>query len=361
MVQKEFNDGAKLHGGIQVRLLIANAGSQSSYVTRVAQQIVQLAHADPTFVGVMGWPFSSYTIAAINILAPAHIPLISQTASSDALTNASPYFFRVVPSNKQQGIQGAGYAIKTLHTKNVALFYDPQDPYSQNLAQDFRQEFQKDGGQVAAEEQYTVGKPETLASQLQAALKKNPDLIYFSGYAGDVSTLLANPLPANLPVLGGDALYELGGYSSTARATSFSHLRFTAFAYPDEWDILGYSSQRPAFFSEYPEDFDPNGQHAQGIYGFTRADNDVTLSYDAVVALLSGCNIALSGGQSVTPERLQQALRKLNGNNTVQGVSGQIAFGPDGTPINKAIVLLSVNAQGYIQMDPQILGQFMSQ
>jgi eukaryotic-like serine/threonine-protein kinase len=362
VAQKEFNDGSKLHGGVQVRLLIANTDSKTDYVANVTQQIEQVAHSDKTFVGVMGWPFSSSTFSAIQALSSAKIPLVSQTASSDELTNASPYFFRVVPSNQHQGIEGAQYAINTLHSKNVALFYDPQDPYSQSLAQDFQQEFQKDGGQVVAQEQYTVGQPGTLPAQLQDALKHNPDLIYFSGYSADVSTLLANQLPDNLPILGGDALYELNGYSSSARASGFTHLHFTAFAYPDEWDILGLTGQQPQFFSEYPQDFDPNKLHQGSPYGFTRADNDAILSYDATVTLLSGCNIALSSGkQSISPQDVQQALRDLNGANAIQGVSGQIALGPDGNPLNKAIVLLYVDSQGYIQMDPHILGQFIKQ
>lgn len=362
VAQKEFNDGSKLHGGVQVRLLIANAGSKTDYVTNITRQIEQLAQADKTFVGVMGWPFSSYTLSAVQTLSSAKIPFVSQTASSDELTNASQYFFRVVPSNRQQGIHGAQYAINTLHSKNVALFYDQQDPYSQSLAQDFQQEFQKDGGQVVVEEKYTVGQSGTLPAKLQDALKKNPDLIYFSGYAKDVSTLLANQLPDNLPVLGGDALYELHGYSSSARASGFTHLHFTAFAYPDEWDVLGLAGQRPQFFSEYPQDFDPNGLHQGSPYGFTRADNDAMLSYDATVTLLSGCDIALSSGkQSITPVDLQQALKKLNGANAIQGVSGQIALGPDGNPINKAIVVLYVDSGGYIHMDSNILGQFSKQ
>jgi serine/threonine protein kinase/ABC-type branched-subunit amino acid transport system substrate-binding protein len=362
VAQKEFNDGSKLHGGVQVRLLVANTGSKTDYVSHITRQIVQLAQNDKTFVGVMGWPFSSYTLSAIKALSSAKIPLVSQTASSDFLTNTSPYFFRVVPSNMQQAIQGAKYALNVLNRKNVAIFYDQQEPYSQSLAQDFQQEFQKDGGQVVAEENYTVGQPATLPAKLQDALKKNPDLIYFSGYANDVSTLLVNQLPDNLPVLGGDALYELKGYSSSARASGFTHLHFTTFAYPDEWDVLGLTNQKPQFFSEYPQDFDPNSLNQGSPYGFTRADNDAILSYDATVTLLSGCNMSLSSGkQSITPQDVQQALRGLNGANGIQGVSGQIALGSDGNPINKAIVLLYVDSSGHIQMDPNILGQFIKQ
>src|SRR5579883_212048 len=360
VAQKEFNDGSKLTGGIQIRLLIANTGSQTSYTTQVARQIVQLAHADPHFAGVMGWPYSSRTVEAVGILAAAHIPMISQTASSDLLTNTSPYFFRVVPSNKIQGIEGAKYAEQTLHAKTAALFYDPSDPYSQSLAQDFRQQFEADGNTIAVEKTYTVGQSEKLPGLLQDALTHNPDIIYFSGYANDVSAILANlPPGSNLPVMGGDALYELNGYPGSARA-GFSHLHFTAFAYPDEWIALGYGDRAPAFFAEYINDFDPNRVHTAGIYGYTRADNDVILSYDAMLALLQGYNIALSSGkQNVTPEELQQGLRKVTGDQAVQGVSGQIAFGPNGDPVDKAIVILFVDPEGHIKIEPAPLGRFL--
>ncbi|MBV9230206.1 MAG: ABC transporter substrate-binding protein, partial [Chloroflexi bacterium] len=359
VAQKEFNDGSKLHGGVQVRLLIASTGSQTAYTKQVAQQIVQLAQSDKTVVGVMGMPFSSRSVNAIQVLGKVHIPMISQSSSSDLLTRSSPYFFRVVPSNKSQGIAGAHYAEQTLHAKTAALFYDPTDPYSQSLASDFSQQFKADGNTIVAQETYTVGKPDTLPARLQDALSHNPNMIYFSGYASDVSTLLTNLPIGNLPVMGGDALYELGGYASSARA-GFSHLRFTTFAYPDEWDVLGYTTQKPTFFSEYPAAFDPNSQHQGGPYGFTRADNDTILSYDAMVAVLKGCDNALSTGKkNITPDDLLQGLKAITGANAFQGVSGTIAFGPDGDPVDKTVVILYVDPAGHIKMEPTALGHFL--
>jgi hypothetical protein len=104
--------------------------------------------------------------------------------------------------------------------------------------------------------------------------------------------------------------------------------------------------------------------HQGSPYRFTRADNDVITSYDTILAMLSACNMVLHAEKQsvVTPTGLQQALQQLNGTNAIQGVSGQIAFGPDdGNPINKAIIMLSVDPQGDIQMDPNIQGQFIKQ
>ncbi|MFL5705732.1 MAG: ABC transporter substrate-binding protein, partial [Ktedonobacteraceae bacterium] len=356
LAQAAYNNGNLLPKGTLVRILIANSGNHKEYATTVAQQIVQLAHNDPTFVGVVGWPFSSYSLAAIDVLTRAHIPMLSQTASSDSLSGRSPYFFRVAPANKVQGIAGARYAEQVLHAKNVVLFVDNGDPYSQSLAQDFETTFQADGNHIIATEHYTVGQGghAALPGLLQDAVSKNPDLIYFSGYAADVSTLLTD-LPtsganANVPIMGGDALYELGGYPSSARA-GFSHLRFTAFAYPDEWDVLRLSAQKPRFFTDYAATYNPSNQHPGGQYGYTRADNDVILSYDAMTALLNGSNMALKAKSSITGDDLRQGLLKLNGSLAFQGVSGQISFDAHGEPVNKAIVILTIDPQGHIKMD----------
>ena len=359
VAQKEYNDGSLLPGGYKVRVLIANSGSQTSYAPAVAQQIVQLAKVDKTFVGVLGWPYSSRTVAAVGILAKAQIPMISQTASSDQLTGASSYFFRVAPPNKEQAKIGAKYAEQTLHAKNVALFVDQTDSYSQSLAAAFQQQFTADGNKIVATEKYTVGKPNNFVQLLNDAEKYTPDLIYFSGYASDASVLLTD-LPttgpfANLQVLGGDALYELGGYQSSAHAASV-RMRFTTFAYPDEWNVLCAGGQQfactsPRFFADYSNFYDPNRSHVGSPYGYTRADGDVILSYDAMQTILTASSSALSAKPSITPDSLLQALRTIKGANAIQGVSGQIAFNAQGDPVNKALVILKIVQGGFFTLD----------
>lgn len=206
VAQKEYNDGMKLSGGRQVRLLIANAGSKPDYVTEVAKLIVQATKLDKTIVGVMGWSRSAYAQKAVPVLAGAHIPLVSSTASADNLSGISPYFFRVVSSNKSQAAIGVKYAEQELHASRVALFTDPQNSYTNSLATDFSKQFVADGNQLVDTEKYTVGDKTNLPAHLQSALNFNPDLIYFSGYADDMAVLLVD-LPAsqpNLQVLGGE-------------------------------------------------------------------------------------------------------------------------------------------------------------
>jgi ABC-type branched-subunit amino acid transport system substrate-binding protein len=217
----------------------------------------------------MGWPYSSHTFEALGVLAKAHIPMVSQTASSDQLTGISSYFFRVTPSNKGQAIAGAHYAERVLHARNVALFVDPADSYSSTLATDFSQQFVADGNHIVVTENYTVGSQghDKLPTLLQDALSHNPDLIYFSGDYLDINVLLEN-LPttgpsASLQILSGDGQCERDSYACSAHA-NFTRLHFTKFAYADEWDNAGLKAKKPAFFNEYISAYNPNGQQPAG-------------------------------------------------------------------------------------------------
>jgi serine/threonine protein kinase len=355
VAQKEFNadNGAKL-GGVEVRLLVANAGGSSSNVQAVANQIVQAAQKDPTIVGVMGWPFSAHAINASQVFTSAKIPMVAQSASSDDLTNISSYFFRVVPPNSVEAAVGARYAKEKLGAQKVVVFSDPSDSYSRSLAEDFSKSFTAGGGQVAKTINYKRGDAQSISTGLQQLTSgAAPDLIYFAGYAVDINTILAevptSQTLSNTKILGGDALYELGGYDQRGRA-GFNRLHFTAFAYPDEWSILG--KEKPAFFQSYIDAF--SASNPQGSYGFTRPSNNVMLSYDATLALLTGVKNGLNGGKSLKPEALQQALQQIKGANALQGVSGQISFGPDGNPADKPVVVLAVSSDGHIQMEPQL-------
>jgi serine/threonine protein kinase/ABC-type branched-subunit amino acid transport system substrate-binding protein len=349
VAQKEFNDGLKLPGGVQIRLLIANSGNLAEYATTVAQQLVQAAQADKTIVGVMGWPFGGSAEKAIAVLAAAHIPMVSPTAYDDFLTGTSLYFFRVVPPGHRQAIIGAQFAEHRFHARKVALFVDPDNTYSKNLAANFEQQFVADGNTVVATEKYTVGQAEMLPGFLQDALRANPDLIYFAGYADDVKTLLAY-LPtsgpfANIQVLGGEALYE--DYHSGTHG-GLQRLHFTASAYSDEWDVLNLSAKKPLFFTEYQQDFNPNKQGVIYIHPNTAA----MLSYDATLALLIGSSTALAGGKkNISPSDLQQGLTKISGSHAIQGVSGQVSFGSDGDPVNKVVVLLYLDSNGNVRME----------
>ena len=358
IAQTEYNDGFKLPHGLQVSLLIANFGSDPANATRVAQQIVQAAQADKTIVGVMGLPLSAYVPATIAILQQAHLPLVSSGAASDALTGLSPDFFRIVPPDAVQARIGAAYAVQTLHTHTVALFYDPNDTSSYSLANDVRQDFMAFRGVTIVAEKYTVGHPETLNTLLTDAMKQHADLLYFTGYVADLNIVLINlPASSNLTVMGSDSFYQLQDYSIGSRS-GFTRLRFTAYAYPDEWSILCHSElvqacPIPSFFTSYAQAFN-DGNHQDRPYGYTRANSGTIVSYDALSIVLLGSQIALSKDQAtaLTPNQVQSGLKTVTGTHAFQGLSGQISFGKNGDALDKSLVLLYVDPNNFIKVIP---------
>lgn len=351
IAQKQANESCTLVQCRQVRLLIANSGTSPAYATAVAKQIVQVAGTDKTCLGVIGWSSSSQTINALSLLAKADIPLLSQSASSDVLTNISPSFFRIVPSAAQESSIEAKYVIEKLKAKRVALFVDPMEPGSQSLAQGFATAFTAaKKGSIVVVEDYETGKSDTFKALLQNALTHNPDLIYFPGFPEDAMQLLKD-LPstgsfAQLPIMGTTALSALVSYP-TNQSTNLKQLYFTAFANPDQWDYLGLSNEKPAFFAEYPLAFDPNEKHVK-VYGYSRPGVSTILSYDAAETFLHATLIALQSQSSLTPAVIAQSLVKINGSQALQGVAGQISFGSDHNPINKALVVLHSDAQNYL-------------
>jgi ABC-type branched-subunit amino acid transport system substrate-binding protein len=346
VAQQEYNQ--KCTGKCpRLRLLIANTGNDANNAEEVVNQIVQAAKSDSTIIGVEGWSVSQDTFEVVSALQAAGIPMVASSASSDWLTGISPYFFRVAPPDSSQGALGANYAMNTLHAQRIALFVDPSNAYSESLAGAFK--YNVSSGSVARVQTYTytVGTYAENKQLVDANLKEvanyHPDLIYFAGYSADAGTLLeelSTSKLAQVPVMGGDDLYNLIG-TSDGNIPGLDHLIFTAFASPNEWRYVGV--QEPPFFSEYAKIFAAGGVQSNK----DTPTGEVILAYDAMRVLLQASQTAFADKQAtLTGQDLQQALKNMTGTHAFQGVSGQIAFGQDGNPHDKTVVLLKVDKQG---------------
>jgi len=345
VAQHELNSSSSPY---DLRILIANSGSDISSASLVAQQIVNITRQDKTIVGVVGWLTSSRSLQALSILSNAKIPQVSPQASDDFLSGISPYFFRVAPANRVEAPAAAKFAEQALHVKNPVVFVDPKDNYSQNLASDFEEQFVKDGYQRPHEETFVTDAKQNFSSLINDALNRyHPDAFYFTGASSADTGSFQDALPtsgpfAHLPVISGDAGY-------TAHPNSYNRWFFTAFAYPDAWSVIG--KDNPPFFQDYISDFNPDRLKSAGYYGFTRPDDTVMLAYDATQVLLLGMQMALPNGKTtLTPQSLANALPQITGAQAYQGVSGQIAFDVNHDPINKAIEFLYTSADGHLRM-----------
>ncbi len=204
------------HADRKLRLVLANLGvKDETYLQTteepVLQQIVRLAQTDPTFVGVVGFPFSFSAQKAIPVLRDQHIPMISPSASSKDLSNRSPYFFRVVPSDVQQGKYAADFVSHILGKRHIAVLSDAADPYSGSLGDSFASSFsQLSKKNTVIAKNFSLGDANSLGSALNSILSQSqtPELLYFTGYANNLNTLknLLAQHHSTIPVMGGDAL-----------------------------------------------------------------------------------------------------------------------------------------------------------
>ncbi len=382
LAQHEINTQNLLPHGLQLRLLIDSSQEDNGKVAMAAQfianRVVKAGNPDH-IVAVVGWATSEETINARDILAAIHIPMVSQTASSVALSGSSPYFFRVDPPDNLQGNILGTVAVQQLHAKTVLVLQDPADSYSASLANAFSSYLKAHHTTVinASITEWVTTAEQYEQTMIPNARARQANLIFLAGSDIDGIRLAhalgesarANPTDvflANLKILGGDALYTnlllgRGDDPDAALAAKFpqdmQRLLFTSFAHPDEWTFLHVpQKQQPAFFTNWSNTYQHALPPANNAFN---PGNDPILTYDAVRVIAKATTL-VSG--SLTGQVLRNALASL-GHGTVpafQGVSGRITFDAQGNPIEKAVVVLDIekrNGQNMVVLH-QIAGKF---
>lgn len=353
-----------------LRIIIANAGDSSLYAVPVAEQIMKAAQEDKTIVGVIG-PAQSRdeTIEAVRMLGTAHIPIVSAAASSDTFTNISPYFFRASATNKDQVNLGIQFAEENLSAKTAVLFEDPQDNYSESLSGDFKERFQlQDHHTILATEVYNAGDirnvSDTLIREIYNACTYNPDIIYFSGRADDMLTILKN-LPFcgkdnRTKFLAADELEQIiSGPGEMFPLTASNRVYYTSLASAYQWNRADGKRWYPTlFFENYCTVF---GSKARCSNQDPVPEGHVMLVYDATKIFLQAIKRTIERTKTMMffkREELRNSIANISGQNALQGVTGVIDFGriPNGDPVDKVVVVLVVDKNGNTKL-VRILGQ----
>src|SRR5213594_2971464 len=141
---KEVNARGGIRGR-ELSLRVLDDSGRPEVAIRIAQQLAD----DPAVVAVVGHLTSSASLAAGRIYgeAPRPLVMISPSASSPDLSGASPYMFRVCPSDLSHGAQLARYARQMLSAQRVGLIY-LDDEYGRGLRLSFTAEFKRLGGEI---------------------------------------------------------------------------------------------------------------------------------------------------------------------------------------------------------------------
>jgi ABC-type branched-subunit amino acid transport system substrate-binding protein/transcriptional regulator with XRE-family HTH domain len=386
LAQHEVNTEGLLPNNLRLRVLVDNSGANNANVATAAQFIAnRVRNGNPDHIlAVVGWPFSSQTTNALDVITGARIPMVSQAASSTTLSGSSPYFFRVNPTDNQQGQTLADVAVNQFHARTILLAQDPTDPYSVSLARAFSQQVTALKATViySSTDNFTIGITSVNDYQqsiVKEAQNKKVNLIFLAGFDVDAIRLAhalgnayrANPVNtslAELKIMSGDAVATglplgYGGGLDALIANQFpqdmQRLVFSSFAHPDEWAFEKIPpNQWPSFFSNWFTMYKNISLNAASSF---QPGSHAILTYDALQVSIKAINL-VPATTTLTGEAVRKALTSLGKGNipAFQGISGLISFDNQGDPINKAFVLLdieSINHKNTIVLK-QVVGLF---
>jgi branched-chain amino acid transport system substrate-binding protein len=144
---------------------------------------------DPNVVAIAGHIFSGPSKAATPIYEKAGIPMMSPSATNpDLTTSGSKVFNRLCFTDALQGKFAAEYLNNKLGFTKIAIMHDGST-YGQGLAEVVREQFTALGGEIVEFQAITPGESD-YSAPLAAVAAKNPEALYFGGYAAEAVVLV---------------------------------------------------------------------------------------------------------------------------------------------------------------------------
>ncbi|BCG04048.1 branched chain amino acid ABC transporter substrate-binding protein (plasmid) [Paraburkholderia sp. PGU19] len=203
MAIDELNKQGVLIAGKKVTLKLESQDDQADPKTgvQVAQNLI-----DRNVVAVLGPYNSGVAIPASRVYNNAGIALLP-VASNPAITKQGfKNIFRIGASDSQLGGTMGDFAAKELKAKMVAII-DDRSAYGQGIAEQFEQSAKANGLEIV-DKQFTNGQATDFLGILTALKAKNPDVIFFGGYASQAAPMVKQMRQRGLKakLLGGDAI-----------------------------------------------------------------------------------------------------------------------------------------------------------
>ncbi len=272
-----------------------------------AQAAVTAAHKliDAGVVAVAGGYCSSAAIPASAVYHDAGVAFVADASSNPKLTDQGfENVFRVIGRDDQQGPYAAGFMLKTLHAKKIAIIHD-NTLYAKGLAEATRNALTgKMGVQVVYYDAITPGEKDFSAA-LTKVKSLNPDVTYFTGYypEGGLVAKQFKDLGVSGKFMAGDANNDPTFIKEAGPASTGVYITSTPL--PQD------QSTAKAFITRYTKRWkaDPGPYSA--------------LEFDAVGVVINAMQRAKSAQRA-------SIIKALAGTTAYQGATGKIAFDKKG-------------------------------
>lgn len=313
---KKINEKGVL-GGKKLSLVVADTKSEASEATNGMQKLI----SQDKVVAVIGPNQSSAVIASGAINNGAKVVDITPMGTNPDVTvdpktkQVKPYSFRTCFIDPFQGTVMASFASNELKVKRAAIYIDNTSDYAKGLAQFFKENFVKNGGQVVIEEAY-LQKDTDFKSTLTKIKAAKPDFIYIPGYYQEVGLIVkqAREMGITVPMAGGDG-WDSAKLPEIAGKAALENTFFSSLYSPDDTSDLNKD-----FVAEYKKAYNTN------------PDVFAALAYDSTLLVAK----AIEDAGSADPAKIAEAMAKIKG---FKGVSGEVTFNEEHNPIKSAVII----------------------
>ncbi|OHD11245.1 MAG: hypothetical protein A2086_01385 [Spirochaetes bacterium GWD1_27_9] len=306
-------------GGIDGKMIEFIAEDDEGKVDKANTSIEKLAGVDKVW-GIVGAVFSSCSLAIAPKAEAEKIVMISPSSTNKMITANNEFIFRDVLSDELQAKVFGQYVYEKMGIKKVAILFLKND-YSQGLAEDFKTQFQSNGGTITAMESGLQGDKD-FKTQLTKIKGTNPDALFLPNYVAEIAQILeqANQLGLKVKILSTDGfsnpeIFELAG--DLTNGVIFSNSA-------DESGI-GVSDLRKSFEEKY-----------QKKWG-EKPDSFSLNSYDGAKIIINAIEMAYKDASDADKQTLNISRDKIREyvayTENYNGVSGIITFLPSGDAI----------------------------
>lgn len=152
-----------------------------------AAQLGQLYEAGAP--AVIGGVTTAEALAMVEVADQRDRVLLSPSASSPQLTGLSTNFFRVFPSDFEEGTKMGYFAIQTLGVDEVVIAA-AESQYAKGIQQVFAQEIERNGGTVTEVLEYPPN-TDDLGGVIERIMTLSPEAVYLADYAPNLERLVS--------------------------------------------------------------------------------------------------------------------------------------------------------------------------
>lgn len=255
---------------------------------------------------LVGPQLSGHAIPVSVIAEDVGVPMISPMSSNPETTRGKALVSRLAFLDAAQGGAMGRFAVDSLGATRAAILFDESSAYSRSVAASFRAGFRRAGGEVVAEETYTLDRNRTFVDQLTRIRDARPDVLLLPNVTKDDSVQVreARALGIDAVFLGSDRwdLHSLRRVPE-AEGAFVSHQWLPGLAGPAE---AAFSERFTATYGKAPR-------------------STAALTYDAVMILA----VAASDAGTIEGTGWGRAIREIRDH---EGVAGPVSFDGSGDP-----------------------------